>query len=89
MKKLKILKTDKPPNEIVNQEDLNIISERKIYSNEIEEKDKIYIPSIQKEKYENEIKKQDIIFIPCVQKEKDPLLIINNDTFYIEGNKAL
>ena len=89
MKKLKILKTDKPPNEIVNQEDINIISERKIYSNKIEENEKIYIPNIQKEKYENEIKKQDIIFIPCVQKEKDPLLIINNDTFYIEGNKAL
>ena len=80
-KRMKILKIEKPKNEIVNQEEeMTILSPHKKeenlkYNNEIEKALEISI--LTKEKPKNEIK------------SKEPLLKINNEELSIEGNKKV
>ena len=72
-KRLKILKNDKPPNQIINLEGLSILSQGK---EEVQIKEKV--------EYQNEIQKAGELNI--ASKQKEPLLINNSESFYIEAD---
>ena len=93
IKTMKILKKEKPPNEIVNLNEEMFIQKKEIKdvpnkynNNEIQKTLQINIEKTEK-KPQNEIRAQESIFIP--PKEKHGLIKENTKDLYIEGNKEL
>jgi len=89
VKKLRIIRTEKPTNEIVYLEDISISpdmkKEKKIEPNQIQTVEQINISRILKP--QNKIHNIDKIMISSI--EKEPLSKNKSDELYIKGNKEL